>query len=191
MPEPVEPAAIIEQFDCPACEVPAGSTCCTRSGKVAPKYHTPRFMLVPQLRAELEVKTPAVRGPGRAWERGPAIDATVPQATTKPTRVGYARCGTAQQELQSQLDALAEAGVRPGLLGRDQHPDQGPPGVRQGDGVRPHHQEGRPPPAGDLHRARDEATGPRRRRAPGHAIAEDLRHHDIELELLTGPLQGV
>lgn len=23
------------------------------------------------------------------------------------------------------------------------------------------------------------------------AIAEDLRHHDIELELLTGPLQGV
>ncbi|WSF21543.1 recombinase family protein [Streptomyces sp. NBC_01353] len=70
-------------------------------------------MLVPQLRAELEVKTPADRGPGRAWERGPAIDATVPQATTKPTRVGYARCSTAQQELQSQLDALAEAGCDP------------------------------------------------------------------------------
>uniref|UniRef100_UPI003BAD05F0 zinc finger domain-containing protein n=1 Tax=Streptomyces sp. NBC_01001 TaxID=2903713 RepID=UPI003BAD05F0 len=56
MPEPAEPAAIIEQFDCPTCEVPAGSTGCTRGGKVAPKYHTPRFMLVPQLRAELEVK---------------------------------------------------------------------------------------------------------------------------------------
>ncbi|MFE7113516.1 hypothetical protein ACFU98_45720 [Streptomyces sp. NPDC057575] len=46
----------------------AGITCRTRGGKVAPKYHTPRFMLVPQLRAELEVKTPADRGPGRAWE---------------------------------------------------------------------------------------------------------------------------
>jgi hypothetical protein len=32
-------------------------------------------MLVPQLRAELEVRTPADRGPGRAGEMGPAIDA--------------------------------------------------------------------------------------------------------------------
>ncbi|MFE9890332.1 hypothetical protein [Streptomyces scopuliridis] len=57
----------MEQFDCPTCEVPAGSTCRTRGGKVAPKYHTPRFMLVPQLRADLEVKTPSDSGPGRAW----------------------------------------------------------------------------------------------------------------------------
>ncbi|WP_433258365.1 zinc finger domain-containing protein [Streptosporangium sp. CA-135522] len=40
------------------CEAPAGSSCRTRGGKVAPKYHTPRFMLVPQLR------TPVDRGPG-------------------------------------------------------------------------------------------------------------------------------
>ncbi|MGI5380858.1 zinc finger domain-containing protein [Streptomyces sp. CA-251387] len=58
-------AAAVEQFDCPTCEVPAGSTCRTRGGKVAPKYHTPRFMLVPQLRAELEVRTPADRGQPR------------------------------------------------------------------------------------------------------------------------------
>lgn len=51
--------------------------------------------LVTQLRAELDVHTPADRGPGRAWEMGPAIDAAVPEAQAKPTRVGYARCGTA------------------------------------------------------------------------------------------------
>ncbi|WP_078892954.1 hypothetical protein [Streptomyces sp. NRRL F-2580] len=36
----------VEQFGWPTCEVPAGSTCRTRGGKVAPKYHTPRFVLV-------------------------------------------------------------------------------------------------------------------------------------------------
>ncbi|MGV9397803.1 zinc finger domain-containing protein [Streptomyces sp. NPDC003668] len=87
--------SVVEQYDCPTCEVPAGITCRTRGGKVAPKYHTPRFMLVPQLRAELEVKTPADRGPGRAWEMGPAIDAAAHETATKPTRVGYARCSTA------------------------------------------------------------------------------------------------
>jgi quercetin dioxygenase-like cupin family protein len=67
-------------------------------------------MTFPQLRAELEVRTPADRGPGRAWETGPAIDAAVPEAAAKPTRVGYAQCSTAQQDLQSQLDALEGAG---------------------------------------------------------------------------------
>ncbi|MEI5011459.1 hypothetical protein RB196_33100 [Streptomyces sp. PmtA] len=41
--------------------------------------------LVTQLRAELDVRTSADRGPGRAWETGPAIDAAVPETQAKPT----------------------------------------------------------------------------------------------------------
>lgn len=189
MPEPAEPAAAVEQFDCPTCEVPAGSTCRTRGGKVAPKYHTPRFMLVPQLRAELEVRTPADRGPGRAWERGPAIDAAAPEATTKPTRVGYARCSTAQQELQSQLDALEEVGCDPVFSEK----------ISTRVKVRPEFVK-----AMDFARTIKKAVPHQRVILAVHemkrlgrgaaellAIAEDLRHHDIQLELLTGPLQGV
>ncbi|CAL9337931.1 hypothetical protein SUDANB58_00205 [Streptomyces sp. enrichment culture] len=189
MPALAEPAAAVEQFDCPTCDVPAGSTCRTRGGKVAPKYHTPRFMLVPQLRAELEVKTPADRGPGRVWERGPAIDAAAPEATTKPTRVGYARCSTAQQELQSQLDALAEAGCDPVFSEK----------ISTRIKVRPEFTK-----AMDFARTIKKAVPHQRVIFTVHemkrlgrgaaellAIAEDLRHHDIQLELLTGPLQGV
>ncbi|MFE0654010.1 hypothetical protein ACFVZH_36190 [Streptomyces sp. NPDC059534] len=37
------------------------------------KYHTPRFVLVPALREELEVLVPADRHPGRVWKQGPAL----------------------------------------------------------------------------------------------------------------------
>ncbi|MFC9769781.1 recombinase family protein [Rhodococcus jostii] len=37
------------------------------------------------------------------------VGATKPETNAAPIRIGYARCSTAQQELQSQLDALATA----------------------------------------------------------------------------------
>ncbi|MGW4425087.1 zinc finger domain-containing protein [Streptosporangium sp. NPDC004631] len=95
MTELAAPAAAVEQFDCPMCEAPAGSACRTRGGKVASKYHTPRFMLVPQLRTELEVRTPAKHGPGRVWQVEPALDAVAPPAARRPTRV--AMPGAAQR----------------------------------------------------------------------------------------------
>lgn len=189
MSDLADPAAAVESFDCPMCEAPAGSACRTRGGKVAPKYHTPRFMLVPHLRAELEVRTPAERGPGRAWSAGPAREAVLTAAGTKPTRVGYARCSTAEQELQSQIDALAAAGCEPIFSEK----------ISTRIKVRPEFTKA-------MEYARTIKTAVPHQRviftvhemkrlgrgaAELLAIAEDLRRADIQLELLTGPLQGV
>ncbi|WP_329086447.1 MULTISPECIES: recombinase family protein [unclassified Streptosporangium] len=100
----------VERHACPRCAVPAGSVCRTQGGKVAPKYHTARFILVPALREVLEVAVPADRLPGRPWTQGPPLQAAVAEAGSQAIRIGYARCSTAQQELASQIEALEKAG---------------------------------------------------------------------------------
>ncbi|MEU4407137.1 tyrosine-type recombinase/integrase [Streptosporangium sp. NPDC023963] len=104
-----ESAGTVERHACPRCAVPAGSVCRTQGGKVASKYHTARFVLVPALREVLEVAVPADRLPGRPWMKGPPLQAAVAEVSDTAIRIGYARCSTAQQELASQIEAAVTA----------------------------------------------------------------------------------
>ncbi|MFZ4301761.1 zinc finger domain-containing protein [Streptomyces cinereoruber] len=85
----------VEQHACPKCGAQPGWPCRSRGSVVASAYHTRRFTTVPRLKKALRVPTPANRRPGRPRR---SVDPDLPSTDI---RIGYARCSTLGQELDS------------------------------------------------------------------------------------------
>ncbi|WP_434091516.1 zinc finger domain-containing protein [Streptomyces anulatus] len=199
MDEQFDALAAIERHPCPTCDVPAGSACRTGAGKTAVKYHTRRLQLVPRVAEELHVPTPPDRGPGKRWALGlepDGVDPTEPAplaAGITAVRIGYARCSTATQELQSQLDALepvcGEELISPAHdhIRRVGHRDGEPVALRaQAEWARdPAWRSGRPA----LHARPGLGAGPRDRAVPRGRAERPLRRRRVapgRLKILTG-----
>jgi DNA invertase Pin-like site-specific DNA recombinase len=92
----------VEAVACPACGVPAGRPCRTRSGRTSYCYHTHRLVLIPKLGNVGQLAVPVDRGPGARW----AASTTPPPAV----RIGYAYRSRAAEDLSGQQTALTSAG---------------------------------------------------------------------------------
>ncbi|MEV0702132.1 recombinase family protein [Saccharopolyspora sp. NPDC050389] len=182
-------ANAVERQDCPKCEAPAGSPCRTRGGKTATKYHTARFILVPALREELDVAVPDDRGPGRVWVPGPRIKAETPAPAAAAIRIGYARCSTAQQELQSQLDALDRANCKRVFSEKISTRVKVRPELEKALKLAYDIREAAPdqPVILTVHELKRLA----RNAAELMALSGQLQAAGVQLELLTGPLTGI
>jgi len=186
---PDRAADAAERHPCPKCEAPAGSACRTRSGKVAAKYHTARFILVPALREELAVAVPADRGPGTPWKPGPPIPAAGPQPTAAPIRIGYARCSTAQQELEIQIDALERANCKRVFSEKISSRIKVRPEFEKALALARDIKQAAPDQPVTL--AAHEMKRLARNAAELMGLSAALEAGGIQLELLTGPLTGV
>ncbi|WP_393059684.1 recombinase family protein [Streptomyces sp. LN549] len=168
--------------------MPAGSACRTRAGKTAAKYHTPRFVLVPALREELD-PVPADRCPGRVWKQGPALAVVPAPRTERPVRIGYARTSTARQELASQLEALRRAECHKVFSEQISTRVKVRPELEKALALAHQFREAAPetPVIFTVHELKRLA----RNAAELMTLSAELQAGGIQLELLTGPLTGV
>ncbi|MFJ2094634.1 recombinase family protein [Streptomyces sp. NPDC087901] len=136
--------------------------------------------------------TPADRGPGQSWRPGTPVPAPVdPGTPSADIRIGYARCSSLTQELQSQLDALAGHGIPRDKIFAEK--------ISTRMRVRPQFEAA-------LAAAREiKAHAPHcrviftvnemkrlgRDAAELTALADHLTAHGLVLEMLAGPLQGM
>jgi hypothetical protein len=140
-----------------------------------------RFILVPALREELAVRIPAGRpgqaDPGMPWQPGPPLDPAQPQPVGAPIRIGYARCSTAQQDLQIQLDALRAAKCNKVFSEKISSRIKVRPEFDKALSLARDIKTGRARPAGHPDRARTQTPGPQRRRAHGSGRLPRRRRH--------------
>lgn len=186
---PDQATLAVERHKCPNCDAPAGSACRTRGGKTAAKYHTPRFVLVPALREELEIPVPADRFPGRAWKQGPALAIVPTPRTERPVRIGYARTSTARQELASQLEALHRAECHKVFKEQISTRVKVRPELEKALALAHQFKEAAPdtPVIFTVHELKRLA----RNAAELMSLSAELQAGGIQLELLTGPLTGI
>lgn len=182
-------ASEVERHVCPNCAAPAGSACRTRAGKTAAKYHTGRFVLVPALREELDVPVPTDRGPGRAWQQGPALAVVPAPRTERAIRIGYARTSTVRQELASQLEALRRAGCHKIFQEQISTRVKIRPELQKALALAHLLKEAAPetPVIVTVHELKRLA----RNAAELMTLSADLQAGGIQLEMLTGPLAGI
>lgn len=150
--------------------------------------------MVPRLKKALRVPTPADRGPGRPWRAGSPPRAPIdPDLPSADIRIGYARCSTLGQELDSRLNALSEHGVPRDKIFSEKI------STRVHVRVRPQFEVA-------LRTAREvKAHAPHcrvvftvyemkrlgRDAAELTALADHLTAHGLTLEMLAGPLPGI
>jgi DNA invertase Pin-like site-specific DNA recombinase len=140
---------------------------------------------VASLKAELSVPTPAVRKPGAKWKELPRPATTATHEPNGHVRIAYARASTARQSLDSQLDAFAEAGITRVFSEKISTRVKERPELEKAIAL-----------ACELRAAGVRVTlviHEHKRLGRGHdlvTLAVRLKEFDIELEFLTGELQG-
>lgn len=128
---------------------------------------------------------PCQSPPGSPWTPGPEIE----QEPGDPIRIGYARCSTAQQDLDVQIAALRKARCRTIFSEKISSRVKQRPKFEKALALA--HQIKNAAPHQPVIFTVHEYKRPARNSAELMTLASDLQAAGIQLELLTGPLTGI